>query len=153
MDKCLIYSEIELLKINYISDLRKKINLINSTPILKAAFEYIIKNLFNNEITIASLRKKFLINDNNFSREFKNLIGITPKRFIVHHRLKFALDLMCNYEFSSSLTIHEVSNICGFNSNASFTKSFKIEFFLSPKVVKRNQKKVNFNYRQINFLR
>lgn len=63
-----------------------------------------------------------------FRHLFKEIVGITPKQYQLETRLVKAKDLLLN----SNLSIKNIAEKCGFNSNISFTNFFTKRLGITP---------------------
>jgi len=90
--------------------------------------KYIEENL-ENDINLDTLALENGYSKYHFSRLFNRTFGISINEYIKRRRLTKAVLLLD----SGSRTVTEISMICGYNSNAYFSKHFREEFNLSPK--------------------
>ena len=89
--------------------------------------DYIQDHLESN-LSIQELSKVACLSSFHFNRIFKNLVGEPLYQFIKRLRLEKAAGLLC----SSELPITEIALTCGFETSASFSKSFKKHFQTTP---------------------
>ena len=76
---------------------------------------------------------------NNFYRHFREMLGISPQRYLTSMRLTGARNLLIN-ETSS---IEEIAVICGFSDRYSFSKAFKQYFGIAPGAFRNNERSKN----------
>lgn len=93
-----------------------------------AVIDHIVKNL-NNNITLDSLSKVANYSPFHLQKVFKQVIGDTPKQYIVKLRLQNALHLIVIHPQKS---IFEIAMDCGFSSTAVFSRAIKNYFGISP---------------------
>lgn len=68
-----------------------------------------------------------------FKRDFKRLFGSTPGKWLLEKRLDHALRLLSDQKKTISEAVFE----CGFESNAHFSRAFKLRFGKAPSEIKR----------------
>lgn len=91
--------------------------------------ESIEKNMDNSEYSVEELSADVGMHRMNLYRKLQSLAGMTPSEFIRTMRLKRAAQLLRN---DPNLTIVEVSDMVGFNTQKYFTKHFKEMFGVTP---------------------
>jgi len=94
--------------------------------LLEAIRAYMLENL-QNPLTIASLSKKFGINQTSLRKYFKEYFQVTIHHFLIAERMKKAL--VCLSEGSS---IHMTAILVGYGELSSFTRAFKTYYGKSP---------------------
>lgn len=96
---------------------------------IKPAVEYIENNFLNKE-TISSQKLVSLCNISYsyIKRLFNLKYMISPKRYILQLKMKYACKLLQHGEYSVS----EIADICGYSDIYTFSHQFKREFGLSP---------------------
>lgn len=72
----------------------------------------------------------------HFNRKFKEILGVTPYRYVTQRRLLEAKNML----LSSNDTIERIALSCGFKSAVSFYKAFKNEFKLTPNAFKHKKR-------------
>lgn len=85
------------------------------------------------KIDITKLAKQYGLSKGRFDHLFKEVTGLSPHRYLVKVRLEKAAYLLCN----SSLNISEVAELTGFEDPLYFSRTFKKQYFLSPKAYRR----------------
>lgn len=88
-------------------------------PIINACVDEIEEN-FCEDISVRELAEKHGMSQNFFTRCFKTVNGITPKAYISSKRIDKAIRLIR----TTDMSILDVATHCGFNSSASFHKTF-----------------------------
>ena len=79
-------------------------------------------------IKINEIAKKLNISLRTLERKFYNLYKMSPIKFYVKLRIKFARNLL----FYDDRKINEISSIAGFNYNSVFINSFKKIYNKTP---------------------
>lgn len=79
-----------------------------------------IEEHFCEDISIRELAAKYGMSQNFFTLCFKKVNGITPKAYVSSKRIDKAIGLIKN----TDMTMLEIATHCGFNSSASFNKTF-----------------------------
>ncbi|MGM9735151.1 MAG: ATP-binding protein [Candidatus Cryptobacteroides sp.] len=91
--------------------------------------ESIEKNMDNSEYSVEELSSDVGMHRMNLYRKIQSLAGMTPSEFIRAMRLKRAAQLLRD---DPNLTVSEVSDMVGFNTQKYFTKYFKEMFGVPP---------------------
>lgn len=78
--------------------------------------------------------KKCNISRRRFNELFRKQYGITPNSYLKNRKITFAEKLL----ESSTLTISEISDVCGFSDVYYFSKVFKSETGISPGKYRKN---------------
>ena len=107
------------------------------TPKVQRAISYIHKHLFDSRLTVGWMMKQCRINGHNFSSRFKYYLGRTPKRYILHHRIEAAKQLMANPKLQD-VSVSAVAFELGFSSAAVFSNAFKKLAGKSPSIWRKN---------------
>src|SRR3989339_775729 len=93
--------------------------------------DYILKNL-NKDISLQALSGVANYSPYHLQKVFKQVIGITPKQYIIKLKIETSLHLIVIH---SHKTIIELSAICGFSSPSVFSRAFKNYFGISPEKI------------------
>ena len=93
-----------------------------------------IQKAYRENITLESISALFFISKEHLSRLFKSRIGISLTAYIRKMRLACAAKLV----ITTNMKITAVSQSCGFNSIATFMRSFKNEYGISPLKMKES---------------
>ena len=96
---------------------------------LAPALEYIHEHLFDPELKAGTLHTLCGISDTYFRKLFIDIQGISPKKYILLHRLQQAKAILENGEWSS---IAEVAQLSGFEDPLYFSKAFKTRYGCPP---------------------
>lgn len=103
--------------------------------ILSKTCHYIQEN-FSKPITIKELAHNVALSESYFIKTFKNIANITPIDYLISIRLSNAK----RYLSESSLSIVEISDICGFNNASYFSYYFKKKVGMTPNQYRANKK-------------
>ena len=103
------------------------------------------KNISDPEFNIDQLAQNMNMGRTSFYTKFKSLTGMSPRDFIIKHKLKQAMILLKQNE---QLPIKEISDTVGFNTPNYFCRLFKEQFNISPNQFRlKVQEKKNNNPR------
>lgn len=95
-----------------------------------------LKEHCNEDIDIKSIVEKRNLGYETFRHRFKKLYGMSPKNFILLHRLQKSCDLLI-YSDKSCI---DISYECGFSNSAQFSNFFKRQYGISPQQYRKNYK-------------
>jgi len=90
---------------------------------------YIIENLSNEFLSVASAARAFNMSESSLLRTLKRLTGLTPAKYLQEHKLNYSRELLERQELR---TVAEVAYHVGFKDAKSFTRSFKQRFGTVP---------------------
>jgi AraC-like DNA-binding protein len=116
-------------------DQRKKYPELEYHQLVKAAKEYVFKNL-HSKIEIGAFAKQIGTSPSYLSRLFKQCEGITLQQYIMEERVHRARNLLRFSEYSND----EISQYLGFSSQSHFGKNFKRLTGMTP-----SQYRMRFN--------
>ena len=97
--------------------------------------EYIEKNMDNSDYSVEELASDVGMHRMNLYRKLQSIAGMTPSEFIRTMRLKRAAQLL---QSDPNLTVSEVSDMVGFNTQKYFTRYFKEMFGVTPSQYRNN---------------
>ena len=97
------------------------------TPLIEKAKDFIESN-FHKSLDLDQIAKEINLSPTYFHKKFKESYGVTPREFLLKVRLKNARRLL----LTSDLNFFEISENCGFSSQAYFNFQFKKETGLTP---------------------
>lgn len=87
------------------------------------------ENISNPEFNIDQLAQNMYMGRTSFYTKFKSLTGMSPRDFMIKHKLKQAMILL---KQNRKLSIKEISNTVGFSTPNYFCRLFKEQFNISP---------------------
>jgi AraC-like DNA-binding protein len=124
----------------YISNCENEISVRKSSALekIRPAIDYIERNL-SDDLTIIQLSKIVNLQTNYFSALFKNVMGLSPLKFILQKRFEKAKMLL----IITNKPINIIADEVGFSNQFSFSEIFKKYFCLSPLNYRKTYKKVN----------
>lgn len=105
----------------------KQQNQTNSGSIATAIEQYISANI----VTVSSLEdlcRQFNYSKDHIIRLFRNEYHMTPHRYIVTQKIRYAADLLKE----TNLSVSQISEQCGYSDKTVFFRAFKSVTGLSP---------------------
>lgn len=72
---------------------------------------------------------------NSFYRHFREMLGISPQRYLMSIRLSAARNMLMN----ETENIERIASCCGFSDRYSFSKAFKQYFGIAPGAFRRGE--------------
>lgn len=100
--------------------------------IIREIHDRLIKEI-GKRTTIEELSKQYLINPTTLKNEFKAVYGTSIAAHIKEHRMKTAAEMLRD----SDMSIAEIAQAVGYDSQSKFTQAFKAFFQVLPKEYKR----------------
>ena len=95
-----------------------------------------IETHFTEEIRISQLAEKYYLNHCYLTHKFRELVGYSPKQYILMNRLSYAKELL----ETTDVQISQVAFQCGFGDVNNFSRSFREWFSLSPKQYRESRR-------------
>ena len=123
----LILSDVYLLK-------EQKTIVSTENMILSKTCHYIQEN-FSKPITIKDLANNVALSESYFIKTFKSITKLTPIDYLISIRLSNAK----RYLAESTLSVVEISDICGFNDASYFSYYFKKKVGMTPSQYRSNK--------------
>ena len=80
-------------------------------------------------ISVQDLAKRAGMSVSSLERRFKQYLGTTPKRYLVHARIAAACDRLLN----TTLSVGQIASSLTYQEHASFTRAFVSVMHMSPK--------------------
>jgi len=99
--------------------------------------DYLNKN-YENDISVSKMAQLCGLSVSYFTRAFREVIGCSPKKYLIKIRISKAKLLLEN----SDKQISEICSICGFKKQNSFTSLFKSINGLTPTEYRKNVKRL-----------
>lgn len=109
----------------------QKINNKSENSILEAV--HYINNHYNQEISLNSISQLSYMSPTYFSQCFKKVMGVTFQEYLLQSRLKIAEEFLA----TSSLSIRQIAENCGFLGSNYFGDVFKKYKGLSPSAYRK----------------
>jgi signal transduction histidine kinase/ligand-binding sensor domain-containing protein/DNA-binding response OmpR family regulator len=88
----------------------------------------VMDNISDPDFSLEDIIKLLGIGRSQFYRKISSITGQNPSNFIRTIRLKYASEMLLTQKYS----VKELTHLCGFNSSAYFTKTFKELFGMTP---------------------
>src|SRR5262249_34472053 len=86
-----------------------------------------IKANFTQPIEVTDLARRAGVSVSQLERDFVNLFGVSPRRYITKVRLDAALELL-----REGGPIVDISHACGYSDQSAFTRRFRSLVGMSP---------------------
>lgn len=102
--------------------------LYKPNSVIYNSIRYIEENYFKKDFSIAKASQKSFISDAYFRRLFKKEFGLSPKKYVINKRLKYASALIMTGYYS----MKEISDMCGYPDYRHFSTEFKKHLGVSP---------------------
>ncbi len=83
---------------------------------------------YGDDISVKSLARQCNLSESRFSHIFKEIVGISPKQYILNAKIEISKELLKN----TDIPISQISNKTGFQSQNYFSRVFKKYTGLSP---------------------
>lgn len=93
---------------------------------------YVYENL-GEDLSVMALAKRAAMSPRNFARVFSEEVGVTPGRFVEDARMEIARERL----EQSTLSIEEVSAVCGFRAPETMRQAFVRKLGISPNEYRR----------------
>ncbi len=98
--------------------------------LISDSIEYLQLHYLEPDFNCAALAEMSGISFSYYKKLFRQRFSVTPKQYILTHRLQYARNLL----ESSSHSVTDIAEICGYSNIYYFSQAFKNEFGVSPKV-------------------
>ncbi len=98
--------------------------------------DYLLANM-QQRVTIKDLSKKYLMNPTTLKNTFKSVYGVSLASHIKEHRMNCAASLLVN----SELSISEIAQQVGYDSQSRFSEAFKAYFHILPTEYRRQKRR------------
>ena len=101
---------------------------------LSKSIRYINEN-YTDDIKIPHLAQMEALCLTAYNKRFKKETGLTPTKYIIRQRMQMACELLD----TSSLSIKEISSMCGYSNFNFFARVFRSFFGISPSEYRKQQ--------------
>lgn len=95
---------------------------------LASVLAHIGTHLGRSDLDVSSLADLAQMSPSRFAHAFRDLLGVPPKRYVLHQRMQRALSLMED----PTQPIKAIAHACGFRDPEQFTASFRKKTGFSP---------------------
>lgn len=92
------------------------------------SLKYMKENFCDKDFSLQTAAKKSMMSDTYFRKLFKQEFNISPKKYIINCRIKYATSLI----ITGYYTIQEISDLCGYKDCKHFSVEFKKVMGVSP---------------------
>lgn len=118
----------------------RKTELIGNRDIHGKIYEsrQIIEEEYRNEIDPKDIADRIGMGYSTFRKNFKFFTGLSPGQYIIHLRIREAKSLL----YSTNLSIKEIADQVGFNSNYYFVRLFREKVGITPGVFRKRARGV-----------
>ncbi len=120
-----------------LNELIININRIEKTIGDTKSFEYVINYIrenFHKHINLSDCAKQLNISYDYFQHKFKSLTGLSPKQFLMEHRLLNSKKMLEEEAYNCT----EIAYRCGFCTSAQFSALFKNKYGVTPLQYKKH---------------
>jgi AraC-like DNA-binding protein len=114
---------------NYKESLKK--NYSEAPPEINSLLSHLNDSLFERGITIQYIKRRSYSYNNNISTQFSHYIGLSPKKYILKHKLIVARKILSSHRFGE-LRILSIAIELGFSGTGAFNHAFKKEYKIPP---------------------
>lgn len=97
--------------------------------LIAPAFEMIDRRFHEADISVTVLAAACGISEVYFRRLFFNVLGVSPKEYIIQKRIEYAKTLLRSQSFS----VAEIAILCGYSEPCHFSREFKKRTGTAPK--------------------
>lgn len=98
---------------------------------VKKALQYLHDHLFDPQCSIKRMKEECHIQTNNFSTRFSGHVGLSPKQYLIYHRMDAAKKLLSEDELKH-LSISRIGFAVGYEKSSSFSTVFKNKVGVTP---------------------
>lgn len=89
---------------------------------------------FTEDITVKELAQRASMSEKNFIRYFHFNVGISPKRYLIEQRMKYATELLADKDNS----ITDIAQAVGYSDPYCFSKAFRKYYGESPSACRKS---------------
>lgn len=88
---------------------------------IREAVTYLTNNFRSPDVSIAQAARRSYISEVYFRKLFREEFGVSPKKYLIQLRIKYALDLIASGYYS----LQEIASLCGYTDYKYFSTEFK----------------------------
>lgn len=92
------------------------------------SIQYMEENRLKKDFSLRVAAEKSSISDTYFRKLFKSEVGVSPKKYIIDYRIKYAASLI----IAGYFTLQEIAEKCGYDDYKHFSVEFKKIMGVSP---------------------
>ena len=129
LELLLVLSQIEAGQEKHLTEYRAE-----QAEVIRQIHDQLTRNL-EQRYTIDSLSRQYLMNPTTLKSMFKAIYGTSIAAHIREHRMKYAAQLLQ----SSDLSIADIAQKVGYDSQSRFSSVFKEQYHMRPKEYRRNR--------------
>jgi len=123
-----VEGELKKVAVAYENCKKRVYRATNLSPIVRRAKQYVQDHFFDKTLTLESVAQSLNVSPVYLSRIMKQELGISFVNFLTEIRIKKAIQLLT----STELTIHEISEQVGYDTQHYFSTAFKKVVGVSP---------------------
>ena len=114
---------------NILAECHRQVQLPHSADTrINRSVEYLQMHYRNSDLTIREIAAQSFISEVHFRKLFKEKFGMSPQKYIVQLRMKYAIDMMS----AGIFTLNEIAFMSGYNDYKYFSSSFRKYKGVSP---------------------
>ncbi|CAN5762464.1 hypothetical protein BH23THE1_BH23THE1_14660 [soil metagenome] len=114
---------------NYRESLKKSYS--EAPPEINSLLSHLNDNLYEKNVSIQEIKNRNHSYNNNISTQFSHHVGLSPKQYILKHRLLVAKQILVD-EKLKNLRIVSIAIEIGFSGKGAFNHAFKKAFGITP---------------------
>jgi len=95
---------------------------------ISESIQYIKSNYLKKDFSLQTAAKKSFISESYFRKIFSEEFGMSPKKYVIEHRIKYAISLIKE----EHLSLQEISQMCGYDDYKHFSSEFKKIMNVAP---------------------
>lgn len=118
------------------SVIEKSHNTGNAKKIVETIKKYIKNNLQDEELDLRKVSEQVMFSESYVKQVFRRETGEVFKDYVIRLRLEKARELL----EKSSMSIREISEMCGYKNQRYFASSFKLHYGISPSEFREKSK-------------
>ncbi|MBO5060616.1 MAG: helix-turn-helix transcriptional regulator [Clostridia bacterium] len=92
------------------------------------SIQYIEANCLKKDFSLQAAAEKSLMSEPYFRKLFKKEFNISPKKYVINFRMKYAASLI----IAGYFTLQEIAEMCGYDDYKHFSVEFKKNIGVSP---------------------